>query len=141
MLTMSTSGENAAAEFRKVIESGGDTARAFALADTQLRALVAREQRLRWVRGILGGTLAVISGGAIIGEEATHASAQDRLSARALGGTGVVFGGALLAHALLIESPAERLTKIWRDDPSLVHFQPTVAASSKGVLMGVTGTF
>ncbi len=54
-------GEKAAAEFRAVIESGGDPAHAFALADARLQYLVARERRGRWIRGILGGTLALAS--------------------------------------------------------------------------------
>ncbi len=52
-----------------------------------------------------------------------------------------MLGGVLLASALLIESPAERLTKIWRDDPSLIQFQPTVSASAQGAMFGLVGTF
>jgi hypothetical protein len=50
-------------------------------------------------------------------------------------------GGVLLASAFLIESPAERLTKIWRNDPSLLQFQPTVTASTNGAMFGLVGTF
>jgi len=46
----------------------------------------------------------------------------------------------MLGGALLIESPAERLTKIWRGDPSLVQFQPTFSASADGAMFGLVGT-
>jgi flagellar motor protein MotB len=134
-------GEKAAADFRAAVSSGVDVTQAFALADVRLQQMVARERRGRWVQGILGGVLAIVSGSAIIGYELSHSTPDDRYDWRIVGGAGVVLGGALLTSALLIESPAERLTKIWRDDPSLVQLHPTVSASNKGAMFGLGGTF
>jgi hypothetical protein len=136
-------GEKAATDFRTAVSSGVDVTQAFALADARLQQMVARERRGRWVRGILGGVLAVVSGSAIIAYELprTHASPDDRYDWRIVGGAGVVAGGAMLTSALLIESPVERLTKIWRDDPSLVQLHPMVSASNKGPMFGLAGTF
>lgn len=141
MLAFPSTGEKAAADFRAVVESGGDAAQAFAQADARLQDLVARERRARWVRGILGGTVAFLSSAIVIGYELSPSTPQERLYSRTFGGTGIVMGGVLLASAFLIESPAERLTKIWRNDPSLVQFQPTVSASANGAMFGLVGTF
>ena len=140
-LFSSSAGEKAAAEFRASLDAGGDTAQAFALADTRLQALAARERRGRWFRGILGGSLALLSSAVIVGYELSPATAEERYNSRFLGGSGFVLGGFLVASAFLIESPAERLIKIWRGDPSLVQFQPTVSASSQGAMFGLVGTF
>jgi hypothetical protein len=140
-LATRSTGEKAASDFRASVESGGDAAQAFALADARLQQLVASERRDRWIRGILGGTVAALSGAVVIGYELDSTTPAERFRSRALGGTGVVMGGMLLASAFLIESPAERLTKIWRNDPSLVQFQPTVTASANGAMFGLVGSF
>ncbi len=136
-----SAGEKAATDFRTVLRLGGDTAQAFALADARLQELVVRERRGRWARGILGGILAVSSGSAIAWYELSHSTADDRYDWRVVGGAGVALGGWILASSLLIESPAERLVKIWHDDPSLTQFQPTVSASAHGATFGLTGLF
>jgi hypothetical protein len=41
----------------------------------------------------------------------------------------------------LIESPVERLTTMWRRDPSVIRIQPTLAPTLGGVTIGITGTF
>ena len=140
-LAFRSPGEKAAAEFRMTVNSGVDVSQAFARADAQLQVLVARERRARWVRGIVGGALILASGTAIVGYEVSHSTPEQLVSSRAFGGTGLLFGGVFIASVFLIESPAERLTKIWRDDPSLVHFQPTVTASANGAMFGLVGTF
>ncbi len=140
-LATRSTGEKAAADFRAAVESGGDAAQAFALADARLQHLVASERRSRWVRGILGGTVAALSGAIMIGYELDSTTPAERFRSRSFGGAGLVMGGVLLASAFLIESPAERLTKIWRNDPSLVQFQPTVSASANGAMFGLVGTF
>ena len=133
--------ERAAADFRATVESGGDAAQAFALADARLQQVVAAERRGRWVRGIVGGTLAAVSATVMVAYEVSTTTPEERFRSRTLGGTGLVLGGVVLASAFLIESPAERLTKIWRNDPSLVQFQPTVSASADGAMFGLVGTF
>ena len=85
--------------------------------------------------------MAFLSSAIVIGYELSPLTPQERLYSRTFGGTGIVMGGVLLASAFLIESPAERLTKIWRNDPSLVQFQPTVSASANGAMFGLVGTF
>ena len=136
-----SSGEKAAAEFRAAVQSGGDPVRAFALADARLQTMVESERRSRWVLGALGGSIALLSTAVVVGFEVEPASPQTRYNSRLFGGTGIFVGGIMLASSLLIESPTERLTRIWRSDPSLVQFQPVVTASSNGATFGLVGSF
>jgi hypothetical protein len=134
-------GEQAALDFRRVVAEGGDTTQAFARADARLQELLVRERRARWQRGIIGGATVLLSSAVIVGSELDHTPATERNYTRIFGGFGVTMGGMWLASAFLIESPVERLTRIWQSDPSLVQFHPTVIASDRSVLFGVNGTF
>jgi hypothetical protein len=141
VLAFPSMGEKVAADFRSSVESGGDAAQAFARADARLQRLVESERRGRWVRGILGGALAASASAIMIGYELSPTTPKERMNSRLWGGVGVVTGGVLLGSAFLIESSTERLTKIWRNDPSLIQFQPTVSASTNGAMFGLVGTF
>jgi hypothetical protein len=140
-LATPSTGEEADAQFRTAISSGVDVTQAFARADARLQQLAARERRSRWIRGIEGGALALFSGSVMVGYELSPSTADQRYASRIFGGLGVMAGGLILANAWLIESPAESLTKIWRDDPSRVQFQPTVSASRNSATVGIVGTF
>jgi hypothetical protein len=133
-------GERLAAEYREA-EARGDYAQAFALANERLDALAAVESRERWGRRVAGGLLVLAGTAGIVVGEATGASAAGRFDARVLGGAGIVLGATALASTFFVESPIERLTTVWRRDPSLVHIQPTVAPTQGGATVGFIGTF
>ncbi len=134
-------GERAASEYRGVLKSEGDYGRAFAVADERLRELRADEARDRWIRGILGGVLVLGAGVGFVANEWSASTPDDRLAGRVGLGTVAVLGGTLLGSAFLIQTPTQRLTQIWRRDPSLIQLQPLVAATQGGAFFGALGYF
>jgi hypothetical protein len=133
-------GEQAASEFRLTLRRTGDYAQAYVVADRRLQELAARERRQRWTIGIVGGVLIAGSVTGITLNELSSPTASERIGGCALGGSGIVVGGSLLATAFF-ESPMERLLRMWRQDPGLVEFQPTAAAPRGGFLLGIGGVF
>jgi len=134
------SAERLAAEYRAALGTG-DYAHAFAVATERMNALAAAERRGRWLRGAASGVVAAASAAAIVGTELSRPTLGERFATRAIGGAGVVLGITGSASALLIESPVERLTTMWRRDPSVIRIQPTLAPTLGGVTIGITGTF
>jgi hypothetical protein len=64
--------------------------------------------------------------------------------ARRLGWGGTFLGGGLmLGEAIWAETPADTLTRIWRDDPSLNQYQTktSIGVSEGGAFLNVTGSF
>ena len=64
--------------------------------------------------------------------------------ARRLGwGAGILAGGLMLGEAVFVEQPVDALTKIWREDPSLNQYQPSVTpsvtVSREGAMVSVSG--
>jgi hypothetical protein len=47
----------------------------------------------------------------------------------------------MLTNALVFETPAERLTKIWQQDPSLTNYRPAVSLSGEGAFLSLSGRF
>jgi hypothetical protein len=133
-------GERLASDYRAALGSG-DYAHAFAVATERLNEIAAVEARQRWFRGLAGGVVALASAAAIVGTEVSDASVAARFDVRAFGGAGVVLGLTFIASSLWIESPIERLTTVWRRDPSLIHIQPTVAPTQGGAIIGLVGSF
>lgn len=140
LLAAPSSGEEAERDFRRVIAEGGDYARAFAAADERLQTLIAAERRARWGRGIIGGSLFLLGSGAVLGSELANVSPDERFASRTLGGTVGLFGGVMLGGALLTESPAERLTNVFRS-PDFVSVQPSISFGANGAMFGLSGTF
>ena len=139
------SGEQAAFDYRSALGSATDYARAFAAAEARLRVLSAREAQRHWLMRGAGALLLAGSAVAVIYNEVTPASPTDRLVSRAFGGAGALFGGAVIAASYLIESPTERLMRIWERDPGMLRLQPTiaplVAPTLGGITFGLTGSF
>jgi hypothetical protein len=47
----------------------------------------------------------------------------------------------LLGESVLGETPAETLTEIWREDPSLDRYQTDIAVSSEGAFVNFSAQF
>lgn len=45
----------------------------------------------------------------------------------------------MLGDAVFVEQPVDSLTKIWREDPSLNQYQPSITLSRAGALLSVSG--
>lgn len=138
-LGMPSTGERAYQEFLRATESGGDTAQAFAAADKRLQALVAKQRRERVAGGIVGCIAIAGSATGFIWSEFVPAAHGQRMTRRLAWGAGIVAGSLLLGDALLTKTPAEALTKIWRDDPSLNHYRPSVSITSDGAVFSLSG--
>jgi hypothetical protein len=116
-------GERVALDYREAIARGEDPARAFAAADQRLTLLSAREHRLRMTRATIGALFILGSAAAIVANEVNHSSADTRFATRVIGGTGIVFGASVMGASLMLRSPLEELTTIWREDPGLMQLQ------------------
>ncbi len=134
-------GERLATSYREALRAGEDPARAFATADEQVRKLAAIEARKRRARGIMGGGLILASGALIAQTELSHQTADVRIAGRVIWGGGVLVGASILASALLVESPLERLTAVWRHDAGVIQLQPSMAATRGGSMLGLAGRF
>jgi hypothetical protein len=134
-------GERLATDYRAALGTGGDYARAFAVADDQIHDVAAGESRVRWMQGIAGAVVLGFSAAWIIAVDASSQSAEKRFDARLIGGIGMLIGVGAIATAWLIESPIQRLTTIWRRDPGHFHLEPTLAAAPGGGMLGVNGRF
>jgi len=45
----------------------------------------------------------------------------------------------MIGDALLTETPTDTLTKIWRDDPSLNQYQPSLSLTRDGAFLSLSG--
>ncbi len=139
-LARSWAGERLAAEYQSALD-GGDYAHAFAVANERLRDLAATEHRERWARGVAGALFVLSSAAVIVDSELSDSRIADRFDVRVLGGGGIVLGIASIVSAILIESPIERLTTVWRRDPGLIRIEPSLAPTQGGATIGLRGTF
>jgi hypothetical protein len=138
-LFLSSDGERTAAGFQRQSRAG-DTSQAFAEADKRLQELVAKRRAER-VAGVVFGAAAVAgcTTGLVVSELGAD-TASERQN-RALGwGAGIVGGGMLIGSALFMESASETLAKIWKEDPSLNQYQPSVSFDKNGAFLGLAGT-
>jgi hypothetical protein len=140
-LAVPGSGERAAVDYRAALGAGTDYARAFAAAEGRLRELAAREARGRWFGRAAGALIVLGSASALVYNEVTATTADQRLEGRALAGTGVLLGATAIAATYLLESPAQRLTTIWERDPGMLRLQPTIAPLQGGATVGLVGRF
>jgi hypothetical protein len=134
------SSERLAVDYRDALIKG-DHRQAFAVANDRLESLAAEERRDRWARGVAGGIVAVVSAGATVASELSRPTIQERWNGRVIGGAGVVLGLTSFASALFMETPVAHLTTIWRGDPGRARIRPSLAPTSGGAMVGVTGTF
>ena len=140
-LVHSWPGEQLASSYRAALRTGEDPGRAFAAADQRVRELAVSEGRKRRLRGIAGGGLILLSGVLIAATELSGDSADVRIAGRIVWGGATLVGASILLDALLVESPLERLTAVWRRDPGLLQLQPSIAATHGGPMLGLLGRF
>jgi hypothetical protein len=139
-LFVPTMGEEAADEFRLVIDGGGDPARAFAAADERLRKLAEKRRAERYAGGFIGGLLVLASTTGLIWTEIAADENDSRMAPRLGWGAGIVGGSLMIGDAVLTQTPIDSLTKIWRDDPSLNQYQPSVSVTRDGAFFALSGT-
>jgi hypothetical protein len=139
-LFIPTMGEETAEEFRLVIDGGGDPARAFAAADERLRKLAEKRRAERYAGGFIGGLLVLASTTGLIWTEIAADENDSRMAPRLGWGAGIVGGSLMIGDAVLTQTPIDSLTKIWRDDPSLNQYQPSVSVTRDGAFFALSGT-
>jgi hypothetical protein len=135
-------GEQLALDYRAALAaSSGDYARAFAMANESLQKIAAAETRQRWLEGIGGSLLIVGAGLALTAHELDTHSPDARVTARTLAGAGMLLGATVLFRAILIESPIQRLLKVWENDSRSLQLQPVVSPIAGGAYVGVEGRY
>jgi hypothetical protein len=135
-------GEQLALDYRSALAAeSGDYARAFAIANESLRKVAAAETRQRWIEGIGGSLLFVGAGLALTGHELDQHTPDARVNARAVAGAAMLLGVATLFRAILIESPVQRLLKVWENDSRGLQLQPVVAPVAGGAYLGIEGRY
>ena len=140
-LFVPSTGERAAADFRRTVQSGGDVTQAFAVADKRLRELSLARLGERWAGGVIGTiTILASASGFVWGEVSSHGEGH-RMWPRIGWGAGMLAGGMMLGEALLIETPADALTRIWHNDPSLNQYQTSLNLSPHGVSLNFSGNW
>jgi hypothetical protein len=136
-----TQAEDTAAEFHHSIAAGQDPGRVFAEADRSLAELVKQRREERIAAGFFGGLLIVGCTTGLVWSELASGGRGDRMAPRLGWSAGIVGGGMMIGEALLTETPVDTVTKLWRDDPSLIQYQPALGVSEDGAYLGLVGTF
>lgn len=139
-LLVPSKGEKTRDEFRRFISAGGDPAQAFAIADKRIQEIAKARREEKMAGAIIGGlTMVGCTTGFIISEALADGS-RGRMGPRLGWGGGFVAGGLMLGDALLVRSQADILSTIWRDDPSLNQYRPTLSVSGEGAFLSLSGT-
>lgn len=122
-LAVPTKAERAAADFRQSIRAGEDSTQAFARADDVIRQLAEARRQERMAQGIIGGVVIVgCATGLVLGEIAADGGG-DRMARRLGWSAGMLGGAVMLGDAVLMDHPADNLTRIWQQDPTLNQYQ------------------
>jgi hypothetical protein len=137
-----TTGERAAAEFRRVIDAGGDPAQAFAVANEHIEKLSKQRQMERYAEGFVGGLVVIGSTTGLVWSEVASNGEGDRTVPRLGWSAGIMGGALMIGDAVLTETPVDTLTRIWRDDPSLNQYQyrPALSITKDGAFLSLSGT-
>jgi hypothetical protein len=133
-------GEEAAAEFHRVLDSGGDPSLAFAVADKRVRELIAEREAERLTTTIAGSIALVGCGVGLTLSELAADEGESRTGPRLGWGAGTLLGFLMLGNAQLGEKPADAVAKIWRDDPGVNRFQPSLTLDRNGAFLSLSGT-
>jgi hypothetical protein len=139
-LFTTTTGEQAAAEFRRIRAQGGDPAQAFAAANKRLEELSAKRKAERYAEGFFGALVVIGSTTGLIWSEIAADEGDDRMAPRLGWSAGILGGGLMITDAALTETPVDTITRIWRDDPSLNQYQPVIHVNGDGAFFGLSGT-
>jgi hypothetical protein len=138
-----TTGEQAAVEFRRIVAAGGDPAQAFAVANEHLEKLSKKRQAERYAQGFVGGLVVLGSATGLVWSEVASSGEGDRTLPRLGWSAGIVGGALMIGDAVLTETPIDTLTRIWRDDPSLNQYQyrvrPAVSVTRDGAFLSLSG--
>lgn len=140
-LLATTQAEDTAVEFHRALAAGQDPGRVFAEADRRVAELVKQRREERLAAGFFGGLMIVGCTTGLVWSEVASGGEGDRMAPRLGWGAGIVGGGLLIGEAALTETTVDTVTKLWRDDPSLIRYQPAVGVSEDGAYLGVVGTF
>lgn len=135
-----TDGEAAARDFHLVIRSGGDPAQAFAAADKRVNELARKRRSERIAEGVIGSLAIAGCATGFIWSEAAADPGDPRMGRRLGWGSGMVAGGMMLGDALLMETSAEALTRLWLDDPSLNQYRPSISLLKNGAYLSLSGS-
>jgi hypothetical protein len=135
-----TDGEAAARDFQLVIRSGGDPAQAFAAADKRVNELARKRRGERIAEGVIGSLAIAGCATGFIWSEAAADPGDPRMGRRLGWGSGIVAGGMMLGDALLMETSAEALTRLWLDDPSLNQYRPSISLLKDGAYLSLSGS-
>jgi len=140
-----TTGEQAANEFRRIVATGGDPAQAFAVANEHIEKLSKKRQMERYAEGFVGSLVVIGSTTGLVWSEVSSDGEGDRTVPRLGWSAGIVAGGLMIGDAVLTETPVDTLTRIWRDDPSLNRYQyrvqPALGVTRNGAFLSLTGAF
>jgi hypothetical protein len=144
-LFKTSSSEDTAAAFRQTIGKDGDPGQAFAAADKTLQELAKQRHEERMAQGVVGSIVMLAATTGFVWSELTDANSGRMAPRLGWGGT-FVGGGLMLGEAIWAETPADTLTRIWRDDPSLHQYQsiqtmPSLEVSSEGAFLNFSGRF
>lgn len=133
--------EETAVTFHRAIASGQDPGRAFAEADRRVAELIEQRREERLAAGFFGALTIVGCTTGLVWSEVSSGGEGARMAPRLGWGGGIMAGGLLIGEALLTETPVDTVTKLWRDDPSLIQYQPSVGVTEDGAYLGLSGTF
>ena len=139
-LFVESTGEKAAADFRQKVDAGGDTAQAFAAADKRIQELIAARRQERSAQAVVGGIVLLGCGTGLTWSELAADSSTGRMGPRLGWGAGLFAGALMLTDALFMDTPIDILAKVWRDDPSLNQYQPTLSLNMDGAFLSLSGT-
>lgn len=133
-------GEQAADDFHRVTRAGGDTTQAFAAADKRLQELDKKRREERLAEGVIGSIIMVGTTTGFIWSELSAPDGANRMGPRLGWGGGFLGGTMMLGDAIFSQQPSDSLTRIWRDDPSLNQYQPSLTLSSEGAFLSLSGS-
>jgi hypothetical protein len=139
-LLTATEGEAAAADFRRDTQAGRDPTQAFAAADRRLQKLAAKRRAERLGEGAFGGIVILASATGLVWSELAADGNEGRMGRRLGWGAGMLAGGLMLGEAIWVDQPVDSLTKIWREDPSLNQYQPSLTVSREGAFLSLSGS-
>ena len=135
-----TDGEAAARDYHLVLRAGGDPAQAFAAADKRVQELSRKRRAERIAEGVIGSLAIAGCATGFIWSELAADPGDPRMGRRLGWGSGVVAGGMMLGDALLMETSAEALTKMWLDDPSIKQYRPAISLMQGGAYLSLSGS-
>ncbi|HEY6077997.1 MAG TPA: hypothetical protein VIW29_04305 [Polyangiaceae bacterium] len=141
-LAVPTKAERAAGDFRQSIRAGEDATQAFARADDVIRQLAETRRQERMAQGIIGGIVIVGCATGLVLAELAADGEGDRMGSRLGWSAGMLGGAVMLGDAVLMDHPADNLTRIWQQDPTLNQYQKyrtSLRLKGNGAFLSLSG--